>query len=287
MFCSRHARSLLLANVLANVFNSFALADQNPHGRDVITSIYPAEGFDLLQACSKWCLDGRCHGSPGTPGCSNFMPKTGSADGPSFIEEQGCFLPGCICEPTNGFYQRTMEAAYKCLQDRCRREGTSDNAFKAEVDQVGRTIKNYCTSHNIVGNFTYSYPALPTSTATNTSAPQGTPTSTATKTSTPQEGTRWKPQDIATVTIAIIACIVPFIIAGIQGFRARDLRIEQKTGSSGSAGPTSSPNAEPDPSQRPDSRRSPPNRTSPSGSGDPEVIGMVPLGQSTPSLPKT
>ncbi|KAH8706905.1 hypothetical protein GQ44DRAFT_777727 [Phaeosphaeriaceae sp. PMI808] len=203
---------MLPPNVPANFVNLLARADQGLETRNsFITTLYPVDGFDILQACSKWCLEGRCHDEQGPPGCKDFMPNNGSPDEASFIKKYKCSQPGCICDPINRFYQRTIENAYTCLNSSCRRKDTICTEFKAEADQVKNAVKNYCMSHNITGDYTSNHPQLPTC-------------DDATTSSHPQESNRWKAQDIASLTVAIFAALVPFIIIIIQFFRLRQRR---------------------------------------------------------------
>ena len=170
--------AMLLPNVPTNFVNLSARADQGLEARNaLITTLYPANGFNDLQVCSRWCLEGRCHDGQGPPGCNGFMPNNGSPDEASFIKKYGCSQPGCICNPDKGFYQRTIEDTYKCLNSSCRRQDTSYTAFKVEADQVEATIRSYCTSHNITGDYTYNHPPLPTfdNAPTSSHSPQGTP----------------------------------------------------------------------------------------------------------------
>ncbi|KAF2179987.1 hypothetical protein K469DRAFT_715856 [Zopfia rhizophila CBS 207.26] len=210
---------MLLPNVPANFVNPLARADQGLGTRNhFITTLYPVHGFDDLQACSRWCLEGRCHDEQGPPGCSDFIPNNGSPDEASFIKKYRCSQPGCICDPVKGFYQRTIEDAYKCLNSSCRREDTSYTAFKAEADQVENTITSYCTSHNITGDYTSNHPQLPTCGNTTISSHP------------PQGSNRWKPQDIATLTVTIFAALAPLVTAIIRYFWVRYERIKQKRG---------------------------------------------------------
>ncbi|KAH8704442.1 hypothetical protein GQ44DRAFT_819880 [Phaeosphaeriaceae sp. PMI808] len=225
---------MLLPKVPVNFVNHLVRADQGLEVRYLfITTLYPAYGFDNLQACSRWCLEGRCHDEQGPPGCNDFVPNNRSPDEASFIKRYGCSQPGCICDPAKGFYQRTIEDAYKCLNSSCRRKDTSYTAFKAEADQVESTIKSYCTSHNITGDYTSNHPQLPTwiNTTTDSYPPQSMPFLLIPinhANACVQESNTWKPQDIGTLTVTIFAAIVPIIIAIVSGYALRRQQSKSK-----------------------------------------------------------
>jgi hypothetical protein len=120
--------------------------------RGIITTIYPAVGFTDLESCSKFCLDGECYNGQGTPGCADFKPVVGSPNQGGTIRNLGCSVPGCICNPSKGFYQRTLQDTFDCFQASCLTPQTSSNACKVQDDQIDaivNTIKNYCTANNI------------------------------------------------------------------------------------------------------------------------------------------
>jgi hypothetical protein len=154
--------TMLIATIIGSCLVFVVGADEGvPYLNQTIVTINPVTDFDKLQGCSKWCLLGECSTGQSTVDCHDYRPNIGPADeGGSVIRKLDCSTAGCICSPADHFYQRIYNATYNCLYNSCYGNDKESSNFKPEADLMAKIITNYCTSHNLPGNYIYIYPGL-------------------------------------------------------------------------------------------------------------------------------